>query len=82
MVYMLTLGTGRRHDRRVRDRGTVIPADSSCHAGGDGDDHEIRIAVLKYRNNDRYQDSESSPGCSRRKCQETAHNEDDRRKEI
>ena len=56
MVYMLTLGTGRRHDRRVRDRGTVIPADSSCHAGGDGDDHEVRVAVLKYRNNDRDQD--------------------------
>ena len=82
MVYMFTLGSGGCHDRRVGDWRTVVTADSSCHAGRDRDDHEVRVAVLKYSNNDRDQDSEGSPGGSRRESQKAAHNENDRREEI
>ena len=70
------------HDRRVGDWRTVVTADSSCHAGRDRNDHEVRVAVLKYSNNDRDQDSEGTPGGSRRESQKAPHNENDRREEI
>ena len=82
MGDMLTLCTGGSHDRRIGDRGAVVAADSAGHAGGDGDNHQLRVGVLEHCNNDRDQDSEGTPGGSRRESQKAPHNENDRREEI
>lgn len=60
----------------------MIAADSTCHTCGDGDNHQLRVAVFKYGDNNGDQDSEGSPGGSGGKCQETPHDKDDGRQEV
>ena len=79
---MVALRSRRGHDRRIGNRGAVVAAYRSRHAGGDGDDHQLMVAVGKYRNNDRNQDPERAPGGSGRKRQEAAYQEDKRREKV
>ena len=82
MVYVVALGSGRCHDRCIGDRGAMVTADSSCHAGGDSNGHQCRVGCLECVYNDRDQDSESSPGSSGCKCQQASNYKDDSRKQI
>ena len=81
MGDMLTLCTGGSHDRRIGDRGAVVAADSAGHAGGDGDNHQLRVGVLEHCNNDRDQDTKGSPAGSGGKGEERTDQEDDGRQE-
>ena len=75
MIQLDTLGAGRRLDRGIRTRGAVVAANRTGHAGGDGDDHQLMVNTLEAGNHDGDQDTESTPGCTGRECQETADQE-------
>ena len=82
MVHMIALRPGRGHNGSVRDRGAVVSADRSRHAGGNGDDHHPVVGVLEglYYNGD--QNTEGSPGGAGGKRQQAADQEDNGRQEI
>ena len=79
---MVALGSGRGHNRSVRDWRAVVSADCACHASGDGYDHHPFVGSGKYGNNDRNQDAERPPGCACCKCQEASYQENDGWKQI
>ena len=81
MGDMLTLCTGGSHDRRIGDRGAVVAAHRAGHAGGDGDNHQLRVGVLEHCNNDRDQDTKGSPAGSGGKGEDRTDQEDDGRQE-
>ena len=60
----------------------MVTADSSCHAGGDSNGHQGRVGCLECVYNNRNQNTKGTPGSSGCKCQETAYQEDDCRKQI
>ena len=82
MIQMDTLGAGRRHDRGIRNRGAVVAANRTGHAGGDGDDHQLMVNSLEAGNHDGDQDTEGTPGRAGGKSQEHRNQEDDGRQEV
>ena len=60
MVYVLTLGTGTRHDGGVGDRGDMVATYRSCHTSRDGDDAKW-IIRWEYGDADRDENAECTP---------------------
>lgn len=55
----------------------MVAADGAGHAGAHCDDHQLRIRSLEAGNDDRDQDTESTPGSAGRKGQAYGDQEDD-----
>lgn len=49
------------HNRRIRNRRTMVTANSTSHTGRDGNDHQVSRCVFKYMNHNRDQNTEGSP---------------------
>ncbi len=79
--YVITLCSCGSHDGCIGNRRTMVSTNRTCHAGRHGNDHHLRTGFLKYRNNDRDQDTKSSPGCTGSKCKSTSNQENNGRKE-
>ena len=60
----------------------MVSADSSRHAGRNGDDHQLRIGILEHAHHNGDQDTEGPPGGACGKGQQAAHQENNGRKEI
>ena len=79
---MVALCACRGHDRSIGNGRAVIAAHRARHAGGNGDNHKLRIGIFKYRHHDGDEDAEGSPGGPRRERQAAAHQEDDGRQQL
>ena len=60
VIHMITLCSGRCHDRRIGNRRTMVSTDSSGHTCGNRNNHHLGIRRETVDNN-RYQNTKGSP---------------------
>ena len=79
MVHMITLCTGRGHNRCIRNRGNMVTTYSTCKYCWYRDDHHFQILSAKYSHYNRNQDCKGSPGSTCRESKEQADCKHDNR---
>ena len=60
----------------------MVTAHCTCHTGGDGDDHQLRVNLLETGHHDGDEDTERAPRRARGKSQKHGHDKNDGRQEA